>query len=384
MGDILNTSVDRRVFVGFAAAGLASITAALSTLDALTASEAWAVTSKEKQAEADAVREQLVGLQSDLEAAEDEYWGHKNDQKKAEAARDAAQKKIEAAEKRIAELQDQLSDRARSMYRQGGLNELDFVLGATSFEDFATRLDYLNRFNEQDSKLIEESKSLKAELEETKAEHEKQAKLAEEKAAKAKEVEKAVQGKIAAAEALAAKLDEEAKKLLAKEQAEAARKAAEERRRKAAEERARRAAEAAARGEAPEDNGEDEDGMTPDVPDVASYGDVVTAALSRKGCPYVWGAEGPRAFDCSGLVTWAYRQIGIELPHQSEAQYNAATQRVPVSQARPGDVLWRYGHVGIAIANGGVRYVHAPTFGAYVRDTDDLSWSGFTHALRFG
>ena len=47
-------------------------------------------------------------------------------------------------------------------------------------------------------------------------------------------------------------------------------------------------------------------------------------------------------------------------------------------------MLYRYGHVGIAAGYGGVPYVHAPTFNAYVRDTDSLAWSGFTCALRFG
>lgn len=101
------------------------------------------------------------------------------------------------------------------------------------------------------------------------------------------------------------------------------------------------------------------------------------------GCPYVWGAEGPDSFDCSGLVTWAYRQLGIELPHQSESQMACATRVVSVSEARPGDVLWRYGHVGIAGGYGGTPYVHAPTFGAYVRNTDSLSWLNFTNALQF-
>ena len=71
------------------------------------------------------------------------------------------------------------------------------------------------------------------------------------------------------------------------------------------------------------------------------------------------------------------------MPHQSEAQYAAAARVVSVSEARPGDVLWRYGHVGIACNSGGSHYVHAPTQGAYVRDTDPLSWSQFTNALQF-
>ena len=98
------------------------------------------------------------------------------------------------------------------------------------------------------------------------------------------------------------------------------------------------------------------------------------------------GADAPHppdTFDCSGLVRWAYLQIGVSLPHQTESLYAAAANRVPVSEARPGDVLYRPGHVGIAVGYGGVPYVHAPKPGAYVRDTDPLSWSGFTCALQF-
>ena len=116
---------------------------------------------------------------------------------------------------------------------------------------------------------------------------------------------------------------------------------------------------------------------------MGDYSAVVGFALSRKGCPYVWGAGGPDSFDCSGLVYWSYAQVGKSVPHQSEALYRAAARRVSVSEARPGDVLYRPGHVGIAVGYGGVPYVHAPTFGAVVRDTDPLSWSGFTYALQF-
>ena len=122
---------------------------------------------------------------------------------------------------------------------------------------------------------------------------------------------------------------------------------------------------------------------------IPSQGSVVDYALSRIGCPYVWGAAGPNEFDCSGLVTWAYAQVGISVPHQTESMYYAAAARLPVSEAQPGDVLWisygdgYNGHAGIACNAGGTHYVHAPTFGARVRDTDPLSWAGFTHALRF-
>ena len=200
-------------------------------------------------------------------------------------------------------------------------------------------------------------------------------------------------------------LDEEARALLEQEQAAAAAAAAAQQQAEAA------AAAAAAGGNGGGDNGGGDDGgndggysdnqgggngggggswgggSTIVYPSGGgSAGDNSAAysyACSRIGCPYEWGAEGPDAFDCSGLVTWAYRQLGIELPHQSESQMARATRVVSVSEARPGDVLWRYGHVGISGGYGGTPYVHAPTFGAYVRNTDSLSWSNFTNALQF-
>jgi cell wall-associated NlpC family hydrolase len=64
----------------------------------------------------------------------------------------------------------------------------------------------------------------------------------------------------------------------------------------------------------------------------------IAAALSKLGSPYVWGAEGPNTFDCSGLVQWSYAQAGLVLPRLASDQYFASTP-VPVDQMAPGDVL---------------------------------------------
>ena len=93
----------------------------------------------------------------------------------------------------------------------------------------------------------------------------------------------------------------------------------------------------------------------------------VQAALTRIGDPYVWGAAGPGAFDCSGLVMWAFQQAGISLPHSSYAQA-AGGQAVSRDQMQPGDVVSYYSdasHVGIYIGDG--MMVHASTFGVPVR-----------------
>lgn len=110
---------------------------------------------------------------------------------------------------------------------------------------------------------------------------------------------------------------------------------------------------------------------------------VVQAALSRIGSPYSWGGSGPSAFDCSGLVMWAYQQAGVGLPHSS---YALAAGGTPVSrdQLQPGDVVNHYGdasHSSIYIGDGMV--VHASTYGTPVRVVPLDSAGPFYNARRY-
>jgi cell wall-associated NlpC family hydrolase len=93
----------------------------------------------------------------------------------------------------------------------------------------------------------------------------------------------------------------------------------------------------------------------------------VRTALAQVGDPYVWAAAGPNAFDCSGLMQYAYAAAGISLPHSSSMQ---STMGVPVSRSdlRPGDLIFFYSpvsHVGMYIGNG--QMVHASTSGQPVK-----------------
>lgn len=103
--------------------------------------------------------------------------------------------------------------------------------------------------------------------------------------------------------------------------------------------------------------------------------DPVSEVESKLGDPYQWGGTGPNAFDCSGLMQWAYGQVGIKLPRTSQEQRNAG-RAVDLTQAQPGDLLtYSYpgesgnptpgNHVGMYLSPG--RMIDAPYTGADVR-----------------
>jgi cell wall-associated NlpC family hydrolase len=110
----------------------------------------------------------------------------------------------------------------------------------------------------------------------------------------------------------------------------------------------------------------------------------VDTALAQVGDPYVWGASGPDAFDCSGLTQYAYSAAGVSLPHSSASQ---STMGTPVSrdQLQPGDLVFFYSpvsHVGMYIGNG--QMVHASTSGQPVKVASLDSMGSYNSARRIG
>jgi cell wall-associated NlpC family hydrolase len=111
-------------------------------------------------------------------------------------------------------------------------------------------------------------------------------------------------------------------------------------------------------------------GLPEAVVPFAARASALKHALSKVGAPYRYGAAGPKAFDCSGLVYWSFKQAGVDLPRTSRAQSRVGK---PVSRdnLRPGDLVFFYkpvSHVGIYIGDG--KIVHASTKKSPVKISD--------------
>lgn len=357
----------------------------------------------------------LMSYTMDLELAASELYSVREELAAVEAEIAATQEEIAAKKETIAQGQASISDRLSATYKNGNANLMSVVLGASDFSELFSRIFYANKVADADAKVIEQVRSDMAELEkkETELAQQKaeQEKLVTEQEAKTEQVN----SRVSQQQAFYDGLDSELQAQLANEEAlRLAQEAAE----KAAQEESKNNNSNAGSGSntsngsgnqgnggnsgnsgnggngnnngnsgnttpeqpttpttpttpekpttpttpsKPSDNGNTNNGNAPSS--------VVDIARSKVGSPYVFGTAGPDTFDCSGLVTWSYKQLGISITHWSQGQFNLVKSKghlvYDIDKLSPGDlVFWGTGgntskiyHVGIYI--GGGRYVHA-------------------------
>lgn len=338
------------------------------------AASAFAAPSDDKQAEAQAALQKLNQYQSELDQASANYEAAHQEQIDAQNRVDEAQKQIEEKTAQIEKDQQRLSDRARDMYRSGDTNFLDVILGASSFEQFATTWNMLETLNGNDAELVSETKTAREDLQAAKQEAEEQAKVASDKAEEAKSVAEAADQKASEMQQTYNSLSAEAQELISQERA--AQEAQQQAAAAAAEQNGTAGNDAATtitnnnRNNTTSNNSSSSSNSNTNnasssatnnsKPQSVSGNSVVNRAYSQLGKPYQWGAVGPNSFDCSGLVSYcltgSYSRLG------TTGTFMGWTR---VSSPQPGDICVNSHHCGIYI--GGGQMIHAPRTGDVVK-----------------
>ncbi len=335
MLQVLHATDAKRLALGFCGAVLAGTL--LATGAPVAVEPAHAETAAELQARADEALNELSAMEETANQYYSDYLGALSEYENAVVNRNAAQAEIDRINARMAEIQDRLGDRARSMYRSGASNMLDLLLGSTTFEQFTTNWDLLGRMNDNDAALVQEAKDLRAEQDEKRKAFEEQAALAQTKANEANEAYQKAQEAIAQMQEVYNALSAEAQAAYAAEAAAA--------------QVDYYAAAAAEYGATINSDGSVYDSNTGTTySSVASYASatgnsIVDRARAMIGSAYVWGGTGGSwgGFDCSGLVSYA---ITGEYGNRLGTTYTFMGYQ-QAAGAEVGDLVVNAGHVAI-------------------------------------
>ncbi len=114
------------------------------------------------------------------------------------------------------------------------------------------------------------------------------------------------------------------------------------------------------------------------MPDGSKAEQVIAIAKQYVGVPYVYGGTTPSGWDCSGYIAFVYDKVGVNLPRTSGAQKAAGTV-VSASEAKPGDLVFSPGHIGIYAGNGMMYDAGSPSSGTSYRSH---SWMGSVTYIR--
>ena len=329
---------------------------------AVGAASAQTITSKREQAQA--IIAEVEQLDMDL-ASTIESWNYATielDRIETDLASNA--KHLAAARKSLVVSQDRIAERLRDLYVNGeGDSTLEVILGSSTLDDIIARLDAIERVSSQDSQILRTVKRYRSEVEARRANLQDaradQERIVAERAAQQSSIEARLMER---AQMLASVKDEIAQ-LQAEERARQARAAAEARARL----QAQQAAALASVNETVEDGFDPAFIPTAPLPDGSRASQVIAIAMQYLGVPYVWGGASPsQGFDCSGLTTYAFAQIGVSLPHHAASQYNYGTPVSP-EELQPADLVFfnGLGHMGMYI--GGGQFIHAPHTGDVVK-----------------
>jgi cell wall-associated NlpC family hydrolase len=355
----------------------------------------------------DRTQAKLDQLNTTAEVAIETYDGARVKLDRATKAEQTAQLVLSAAAERVSAAKAKLQQFAAASYKSGGaLSTLQSLLTADGPATLLDRASTLNAISRSQQNALEELDA--AQTYQRVVERKTAAVLADRKRAAdaADRAQRAARTQVEAqtatlhdltsrqahfqqllraAEAKAGKLERDRLAAIARARAEAAARraaAALAAQRAAAQRAAEQAAAAAAAQQAASSSSSSSSSAYAPPPPPADSGAVVSAdtenaavavAYQQLGKPYVWGAEGPDSYDCSGLTMYSYAQVGVHMDHWTGYQWNEGIH-IASGDARPGDLFFfatdtsnpdTIHHVGMYVGNG--QMIEAPYTGANVR-----------------
>ncbi|MEU1892869.1 NlpC/P60 family protein [Streptomyces pristinaespiralis] len=312
---------------------------------ALTVTAAAAVALSTQSASADplpdpkakGVKAQVDRLYEEATQATEKYNGAKEKaddlQKQVKNLQETAARK----QTELGELRDRLGTMAAGQYRSGGLDPSVQLLLSENPDTYLRKASDIDRLSARQVTLLQQFMSQQRGLQQQRSQATEKLRDLEDTRKELSSRKQEIQGKLAKAQQLLNTMTAEERARIA-----------------AAEDRANRSSDRV------------------DLGNEASASQraaaAFSAAKSRVGMPYVWGASGPNSFDCSGLTSWAFRQAGVSIPRTSQAQADAGTRISSLGALKPGDLIIMrsdLSHVGFYAGNGQI--LHAPKPGAQVR-----------------
>jgi cell wall-associated NlpC family hydrolase len=314
-----------------------------------------------KQAQAQQVMGQLQRLSDSLERARSQYYASTQQLAKIQHDLRVNGHELKLAKHNLKQSQHVIAQRLVTLYRSDQASTLEVVLGARSLDDMITRMDSAKSVTSLDAQVLSQVKTFRTAV---KRNHELLAKARVQQqhvVAQRAEAKASIETQISKQNSLLSSIKGEIARIVA---ADAARQ-----RQLAAAAQQRLSLNRVSQAQS-QDNIVGASAIAPQAATVvappSTHSGAADAALTQLGTPYMWAGAQPGGFDCSGLVMWAFAQVGVSLPHSTYADYSLG---VPVSrdQLQPGDLVFfdGLGHMGIYI--GGDQFVHAPHTGDVVK-----------------
>jgi peptidoglycan DL-endopeptidase CwlO len=326
-----------------------------------------------QRAEVERIQADVARIDAEVEGAAEAYNGAQYRLDQIEARIDDNTRVTAIAVRNLKIERAALARRLRHLYSRPTPTITEILLTSDSLTSATDTIELLERAGEQDARTVSNIKEHRAQLAEARTQLVADREASEREVAEAARVKARVEGLLRERQRVLNSAKGELGRLLEAERQ------AERRQDELAAQQARARTAGASSPTAPASPAGSSNAP---LPSGSGNSSVVGVAMQQLGVPYVWGGASPAGFDCSGLISYSYGQVGKSVPHFTGAIWSAFPQ-VSRDQLQPGDVVFfrpDLGHAGIYI--GGGQYVHAPHTGDVVKISSMDSRSDYMGAVR--